>query len=125
MSACVDWLLREALRLISTDVAVEERKTPSTGENLTKNLATVDRESDDFRRGIGKMATMLNIPLHPDPSVQLAAVGDLLANRMSSPGRLQNREEKFACKLDEVTLGFDQQGTWTFLLVRSFVCSID
>lgn len=120
MPACLDWLLREALRLTSaTHAAVTDNQAvPSSiivpkAESPSGIFANVDLESDAFRWGIGKMAAMLNVSVHPDPAVMLVAVGNLLSTRLAAEGTNQNRGTIFTCKLQEVTLGFDQPGMCT------------
>jgi hypothetical protein len=114
-AACLDWLLREALRLVvagETDALTSLRVEKIPGNQDV--FAKIDRKSPNFHAGINKMAAMLNLPLHPDALVQLSAIENLLSKHLPSDGRKQNSKEIFSYTLDEVTLGFDQPGELFF-----------
>ena len=69
------WLLGYALML--------EQMHGSSPTTTASFLDNVDVESQEFKDGLAKLATLLNIPPHPDPLVRLEACSKLLQSRTS------------------------------------------
>ncbi|OQV17941.1 hypothetical protein BV898_08068 [Hypsibius exemplaris] len=107
-ACCLDWLLREAIRLCVPD----DRKQPMIPPKREKTAGpfeNIDWGSREFYHGISKMAAMLNVPTHPDAAYLLTAVAQVLKARRAVGMIDENGAELDGLRLEEVTLGFDQQ----------------
>jgi RLL motif-containing protein 1 len=112
-TSCVDWLLREAIRLVVDDpntsplmylnvAQVEAASKPS------KNQINLDVESQAARDGINKMAEVLHMTRHPNPNITFQAIASLLSKNPNKK-RKENIDQSavVSLPLEKVTLGFD------------------
>lgn len=115
-AATLDWLLGYAVRLEYGD-NVEKYKgasKPGAGgasKQSSNPLDNLDFNDPDFKAGVASLASLLQIPPHPDHLTQLKAICILVKERLSKQAldRLQKEGIKHAesIPLDKVELGFE------------------
>ncbi|GAU99223.1 hypothetical protein RvY_10255 [Ramazzottius varieornatus] len=106
-TAAIDWLLREALRLIAPlqngNAAGDQAMSNGDGQ-----ATTIDPTSPEFQQGVNKLAAMLKMPTHPDASVTFKAVANLM-ERLAGGNEYHgsNDPSAFQVTLNEIALGFE------------------
>ncbi|KAF0304134.1 RNA transcription, translation and transport factor protein [Amphibalanus amphitrite] len=115
----LDWLLGRAVRLSYGDNLKKYQSVQGNGTAERANapkvpsqnpLDNLDFNSADFVSGVERLASILDVPSHPDHLVTLEAVCSLVSERLNSqaladPSQIVVKGTAFP--LDEADLGFD------------------
>lgn len=123
-TSCVDWLLREAIRLVAEDpetsklVNLNVQHVEVSSKSNEKPI-TVDVENQTARNAINKMADLLHVIQHPNPHITVQAIASLLSTQIykkstKAPGENIDRNDFICLPLEKVTLGFDTRGKHIF-----------
>ncbi|XP_055338773.1 RNA transcription, translation and transport factor protein-like [Paramacrobiotus metropolitanus] len=110
-TACVDWLLREAVRMVAEDSKIadplqnapDNKSFSGTDEALLTKLA----QSGVLPDAVSKMVAVLRLPAHPNPMVTFQAVTTFLEScqNVSLKENVDGKNPVFS--LENVTLGIE------------------
>lgn len=105
-TACIDWLLREAIRLISPARNGNDENFAATNDG---QVFKIDPSSAEFHQVVNKLAAILKMPTHPDPTVTLRAVASLIEERLNGGHEYHgsNDPQSFRMSLSDMVLGFE------------------